>query len=204
MLYKVADRRTRRLSFVGLGVALHFLSPLVFENADNFFNYALYFMCGMLVAHCYVVGDVGAGRQPRTTALNVSVLALVPVSVVVSNLDWAPELVLPLYCGAALLASLQGQMIGKVMRNQALSTIGGMCYTIYLYHYLVISVVGRLTAGWFGQLPYELFFLLQLSVHGLVLVVACSVLFRVTEKPFMRVSARNIVRAFARAKAADA
>ena len=198
MLYKVADQRTRRLSFLGLGVALHFLSPLVFENSDNFFNYALYFMCGMLVADYYVTGDIDPGRQARATALNMSVLALVPVSVVVSNLDWAPELVLPLHCGAALLAALQGQMIGRVMRNRVLATIGGMCYTIYLYHFLTIATVGRLTGGWFGQLPYELFFVLQLSIHGLVILTACAVVFRVTEKPFMRVSARNIVRAFGR------
>ena len=195
MIYKVADQQTRRLSFLGLGVALHFLSPLVFGNTDNFFNYALYFMCGMLVADYYVVGDVGSEHQPRIAALDIAVLALVPVSVVVSNLDWVPELILPLYCGAALLAALQGQTMGRVMRNRVLATIGGMCYTIYLYHYLLIAAVGRVTSNWFGQLPYELFFVLQLSIHSLVIVTACAVVFRVTEKPFMRVSARNIVRA---------
>ena len=168
MIYRVAGQRNRAVIFLGLGVALHFLSPLVFGNANNFFNYALYFMCGMLVADYYAIRDTGSGYQPKTTALEISVLALIPISVVVSNSDWAPELVLPLCCGAVLLAALQGQMIGRVMRNRVLATIGGMCYTIYLYHYLVISLVGGLTSDWFGQLPYELFFLLQLSIHAVV------------------------------------
>ena len=198
MLYKVGGRRTRRLSFLGLGVGLHFLSPFVFANTDNFFNYALYFMCGMLVADCYVTGDIGSERRPRTTARDMWVLALVPAAVVVANLEWAPELILPLYCGVALLAALQGQMIGRVMKNRVLATIGGMCYTIYLYHYLMIAAVGRFTAGWFGQLPYELFFVLQLSLHGVVIVTACAVVFRVTEKPFMGLSARKMVLSFRR------
>ena len=132
MIYRVAGQRNRAVIFLGLGVALHFLSPLVFGNANNFFNYALYFMCGMLVADYYAIRDTGSGYQPKTTALEISVLALIPISVVVSNSDWAPELVLPLCCGAVLLAALQGQMIGRVMRNRVLATIGGMCYTIQL------------------------------------------------------------------------
>ena len=38
MLYTISDRHLRRLSFLGLGVALHLLSPYVFGNADNFFT----------------------------------------------------------------------------------------------------------------------------------------------------------------------
>ena len=198
MLYAISDRHLRRLSFLGLGVALYLLSPYVFGNADNFFNYALYFLCGMLVADYYVTGDIRAGRPAKARAVNMALLALVPGSVVVSNLGWAPELVLPVYCGATLLAALQGQMVGTVMRNRALSTIGGMCYTIYLYHFLVIAAVGKITVGWFGRLPYALFFTVQLALHGLAIVVAGAVLFRVTEKPFMGVSARNMVRALGR------
>ena len=72
-------------------------------------------------------------------------------------------------------------------------TIGGMCYTIYMYHYLIIAVVGRVTVDWFGGLPYELFFPLQLLVHGFIIVVVSAVLFRFAEKPFMAVSARRIL-----------
>lgn len=155
-------------------------------------------MCGMVVADYYVTGNVGSKGEGRATAvgLDLWVLALVPAAVVVSNLEWAPELVLPLYCGAGLLAALQGRMIGRAMRNRVLTTIGGMCYTIYLYHYFVIAAVGKLTSGWFSQLPYELFFVLQLVVHSLVIVTGCAVAFRVAEKPFMRVSARKMALAF--------
>ena len=203
MIYKVAGRRRRALVFLALGVTLHGLSPVVFENADNFFNYALYFMCGMVVADYYVTGNVGSKGDGKVTAvgLDVSVLALVPAAVIVSNLEWAPELVLPLYCGAVLFAALQGRMIGRVMRNRVLATIGGMCYTVYLYHYFVIAAVGKLTSGWFNQLPYELFFVLQLAVNSLVIVTGCAVAFRVAEKPFMRVSARTMVLAFGKTDA---
>ena len=167
MIYKIASWRRRTLTFLGLGVALHLLSPVVFGNPDNFFNYALYFMCGMLAADIYVIGDMGCRHQASAPAVTMGLVALAPASVVVSNLEWAPELVLPLYFGAVLLAALQGQLMGGILRNRVVATIGGMCYTIYLYHYLLISAVGRVTREWFGQLPYGPFFLLQLSTHGL-------------------------------------
>ena len=198
-IYKLANQRTRFLVFVGLGVTLHFLSPYVFANTDNFFHYALYFVCGMAVADYYVMSDIGSGQPSRTAALDVAVLVLVPVSMVINNLDWAPELVLPVYCGLVLVAAFQGKLMGRVMQNPVLVTIGGMCYTIYMYHYVMISVVGRFTAAWFGQLLYELFFVLQFIVHSLIIVTMCAVVFRITEKPFMRFSARTILMKYTKA-----
>ena len=61
---RIADQRTRWLVFLGLGVGLHLLAPVVFSNTDNFLHYALYFVCGMAVADYYVVANLAEGRLP--------------------------------------------------------------------------------------------------------------------------------------------
>jgi peptidoglycan/LPS O-acetylase OafA/YrhL len=160
-----------------------------------FFHYALYFTVGTVVADFYVSAD-RVGESKPTRLLDWCVVACIPVSVLVSNRGWAPELVLPLHAGLALVAALRGGAVARQLRRPLLVTVGGMCYTIYMYHYLVISGVGRVTAGWFGGLPYELFFLLQLVVHSLAVVSVCVVLFRFTEQPFKAVSAKKLIQRF--------
>ena len=175
-----------------MGVGLHLLSPVVFDNTDNFLNYALYFVCGMDVADYYVTAEVRSEHRARTPTLDIAVLAMLPVSVTVNNLGWAPELTLPVHCGVTLLAAFQSRWFGRVMKHPVLATIGGMCYTIYMYHYLMIAVVGRLTVAWFAHLPYEVFFAVQLGVHTAIIVSVCAIVFRLTEKPFMQLSAKTL------------
>ncbi len=192
MVYRLTSRSARTLVFVSIGVWLHLLAPHVFPNADNFLTYALYFTVRMVVADCYVTSECFSAQQGQSW-LDWGVVALIPVSVLVSNREWSPELVLPLHAGLALLTALRGGMVGRFLRNRTLVTIGGMCYTIYMYHYLMIAVVGRVTVGWFAGVPYEIFFTGQLLVHSLVIVAATAVLFRFTEKPFMAVSAKKLL-----------
>ena len=191
VVYRLGDRRVRVWVFLCVGAGLHLLAPVVFWNDDNFFHYALYFTVGMVVADFHVGRD-GFGRADAQW-LDWLVVGAIPLSVLVSNRGWAAELVLPLHAGLALIAALRGGAIARLLRNQALVTVGGMCYTVYLYHYLMISVLGRFTASWFGGLPYELFFLSQFLVQGLAIVAMCAVLFRFIERPFMAVSAQKLV-----------
>ncbi len=193
LVYKLHGRGLRAAVFLGLGIGLHVGAPYVFGNADNFFTYALYFTVGMMVADFYVTTGGAMSRAGRNW-VDWAVLGLLPVSLIVSNREWHPELVLPLHAGMALLAALSGGRAAARLRNPALVTIGGMCYTIYMYHYLMISVVGRATANWFPGWPYPAFFLAQLGTHALVIVTASAVLFRFMERPFMAVSADSVLR----------
>ena len=197
-VYRIPARAVRTAVFVSVGVGLHLLAPHLFRNADNFCTYALYFTVGMVVADFYVTSGRFAGRQGRRW-LDWVVVGLIPASLLVSNLNWRPELILPLHAGLTLLAALHGGPLARVLRQRALVTIGGMCYTIYMYHYLVIALVGRVTVEWFAGLPYEAFFVAQLVIHGLVIVTVSAILFRFTERPFMAVSVRQL---FGRLRAA--
>lgn len=192
MVYRIADQRRRWLVFLGLGIGLRLLAPVLFTNTDNFLHYALYFVCGMAVADYYVVAKLAEARLPPSRGLDIAVLALLPASVLVHNLDWAPELVLPAYCGLALAAALRGRACRRVMARPVLATIGGMCYTLYMYHYLIIAVVGPVAVTWLTGLPYGLFFAVQLGVQGTAILLVGGVLFRISEQPFMRLASEKL------------
>jgi peptidoglycan/LPS O-acetylase OafA/YrhL len=65
-----------------------------------------------------------------------------------------------------------------MLRNSVVTTIGGMCYTIYLFHYVLIPPMLRLTNGFH---PW-----MQALLYGLVLTLISGVYFAVIERPCMR------------------
>jgi len=94
---------------------------------------------------------------------------------------------LPFVVLVAYVAAFRGCMLRAVFRSPLIFTIGGMCYTIYLYHFFIISAVGRFAlkpalAVATGVTPR----LVVLALMVLpVILLSCTVLFAVTERPFM-------------------
>jgi peptidoglycan/LPS O-acetylase OafA/YrhL len=82
-------------------------------------------------------------------------------------------------------AAFKGRVCGKILSGLWITTIGGMCYTIYMYHWLMISGLIRLTAG----LQTHIFWLdmiVQLVVMSAAITVMCALLFVLFERPFMQ------------------
>ena len=148
-----------------------------------------------MVADYYVSGTIQTDHQ-RQNSLSWVILLTLPLAVAVNNFDWIPNLVIPIYSGLFIFATLQGGWIGKILSNPILTTIGGMCYTIYLYHYLIISFVGKLTSKWFDGFGYEIYLLAQIIIHGTIIFVVSAVAFRYTERPFMQVSLKKMIAYF--------
>jgi peptidoglycan/LPS O-acetylase OafA/YrhL len=92
-----------------------------------------------------------------------------------------PYAVLLLYC-----AAFRGVVSNFVFTKPWITAVGGMCYSIYLIHYEVISLVGRFTRRMaFGRF-YWLDLMVQLALVGTAIVVVCGLYFVVLEKPCMR------------------
>jgi peptidoglycan/LPS O-acetylase OafA/YrhL len=86
----------------------------------------------------------------------------------------------------AYVSAFRGRTINRIMRNPWLMTLGGMCYSFYLYHSAVISAIGRLAI----RIPSTGSYGLDLMIQGAVilpgLAAAGSLIFALSEKPFMR------------------
>lgn len=87
----------------------------------------------------------------------------------------------------AYLCAFRGPISSKVFSSRCFVIVGGMCYSIYLYHYALISAIGRIIT-----VPESLFwneFNIALLINAIVfipMIIGCSTLLYVTfEKPFM-------------------
>lgn len=92
-----------------------------------------------------------------------------------------PWLALAVYC-----AAFRGSISRQFFSNQWITAIGGMCYSIYLIHYEVISAVGRFTKMVGSGLSSFLYLTVQLALIGAAIVMVCGTYFALVEKPCMK------------------
>jgi peptidoglycan/LPS O-acetylase OafA/YrhL len=80
-----------------------------------------------------------------------------------------------------------GRLSNALVRQRWIVIVGGMCYTIYLYHILIISNVMTKTIPFASTArAFNLDFALQGLMILPVVLAVCAWLFIYTEKPFMR------------------
>jgi peptidoglycan/LPS O-acetylase OafA/YrhL len=141
------------------------------------------FLLGFLLADLFIVEWQ---RAPKRSAL-WDILGLMGFALLVpaKSSNVALQLAAPWLILAGCLGAFKGIFLNKIVTRPWLMTIGGMCYTIYLYHPLIISTFGRLLgSSRFGSSYARALPLGALLIAGVLVVSA--VLFVLFEKPFMR------------------
>lgn len=98
---------------------------------------------------------------------------------------FAIDLVMPWVMLVAYTAAFRGRMWKAITSSPLLYIVGGMCYTIYLYHPITASMMVRYTARlgvtpWFG-----VNLIIQCVILTVFTLAVCSVLFVLFERPFM-------------------
>ncbi len=191
-LYRIPRPRTRRFAFVAValgglaladGLRLFGARPILTQ--DPFILSSLrYFMVGFLVSDLYVTE--WKRNPPQKAVWN----ALVPVALLALLLPdpwnlWVYS-VSPIFLGVILVGGFLSPVWSRVFRLPWLVVIGGMCYTIYLYHFALISMLGRVTLKLAFTQSYLINYLLQLLLLTPFVLFTCALLFLMFEKPFMR------------------
>ncbi|MCE5278363.1 MAG: acyltransferase [Planctomycetaceae bacterium] len=124
-----------------------------------------------------------AARQPFWTLAgqHAAATALGDVAAVLDGM-LLPAAMLLAYVGA-----FRGRLLNVFFRNPLIATIGGMCYTIYLYHGFLIEPALWPTAGLTGRIEAALTWrsLVQSALMAGFVVAAAGGLFLLFEKPFM-------------------
>jgi peptidoglycan/LPS O-acetylase OafA/YrhL len=98
------------------------------------------------------------------------------------------SLLFPVLIFIAYLSALRGVVWNAITSNPVVFTIGGMCYTIYLWHNLVLEILVRklhLVDHLYSRLGTTWFWWPFFVVTSLCVLVVCSILFALLEKPFM-------------------
>ncbi len=146
-------------------------------------RYFGFFMAGAWVA---VLDEDHAGFGRDT--LSFDLLGLVAWIAVIAALLGGRRysIYLPGLTALLLLAGLRGSVFRKVLGWWPIYCIGAMCYTIYLYHFFVVSAAGRafaVLAGWPHSAGQSLLVFAMVAIP--VVLAACLIPYLLIERPFM-------------------
>ncbi len=83
------------------------------------------------------------------------------------------------------LAAFRGPLCSAFFSNRIITDIGGMCYSLYLFHFLIISAVGRVTKSWHLGQNFWLYYFLQAVLILPVVLICCAAYFLLIERPCM-------------------
>lgn len=178
------DARVRRTllacAIVAMSVANHgYLYRDI--NGANLGNFIQYFLCGYLMADFYALSGP---PTRRTYALDALTLVPAAALLILSTSVHADQLLAPPMIVLLFIAALWGKAANWFLSRAWIYTIGGMCYSIYLYH----SIVYGFYFAHLHRLPFPSYWLNVAFVYvtGAVLILAVSgVAFVLFEKPFM-------------------
>ena len=87
-------------------------------------------------------------------------------------------------CSSDLLGTSKSRFVRSALSHPVAYTLGGACYTIYLFHPLLIPLVGRLLLPATGS-SYGFDMIAIAIPASLGISFACLLIFPIVERPFM-------------------
>jgi len=147
-------------------------------------HYVQFFLLGFLIADLYLVSwQLPSQREHLWDVVGIlGWVALVAVWTLVAN----PNVLFLVLAFLVFCATFRGRVVRAVFCNVWITTIGGMCYSIYLLHYPLISAVGRHTAPVASHRGFILHLLVQMTLVVPVVLIASTIFFVLIERPCMR------------------
>ena len=158
LVFAIRSPRLRRSSLIGLTLATLAAQTLFVPHhpriALSNLAYLQFFLIGFLLADVFLT--FWKNSPPRKLYWDLIALAGWPVLFLALQsrvlTHWIfPGVVFTVYC-----AAFRGRWINRFFCNRWITAVGGMCYSIYLIHYEVISAVGRFTktiGAHFSRIP---------------------------------------------------
>ncbi len=191
LIFRLRNVVARRSLIVALIVGFGMLSQLVIYPSGSarlsltLLNFAHYFLTGFLLVDLYLTGRLrGADKR-----LSWDLATLAGAAAIFATLSRFGQFyfLLPLMVGLLYAGFFMGRLSNAFARARWITIIGGMCYTIYLYHILIISNLMTQTIPMASiTRPLDLDFALQCLMILPVVLAVCALLFFYAEKPFMR------------------
>ena len=145
--------------------------------------YVQYFLAGLLVADVFVLDLPTMKSSWLWDVAGLFALAMI---------FW-PErdasymhAVLPLAVALLCVAAMRSHVLRRIFANPAVAVIGGMCYSIYLLHFILMAAIFKVTRHVIlPNVSFPVNFLLQLIVLGVPVVLLCTLFFVLIERPCM-------------------
>jgi peptidoglycan/LPS O-acetylase OafA/YrhL len=188
MVFVLPNRIVRRLALVAAIsaiVLIQFLWPFGDGRlALSLPHYLQFFLLGFLIADLYLVSWQLPSRRDHLWDV-VGILAWVGL-IAVWMLVPTPSALFLVLAFLVFCATFRGRRVRAAFCNAWIATIGGMCYSIYLLHYPLISALGRRTAPIAARQGFIAHLLVQMALMLPVVFIVSTIFFVLIERPCMR------------------
>lgn len=136
-------KQPRRILLISLIIAIPFtVKTLQLQYPIKLINHIQFFLAGYILADLYLTQK----KDNRFGMIGIlSILLLLIVVPHFLDLTFTNEWLTPLLIIPCFYFILNRKLFISFFSNKFITTIGGMCYTLYLFHYMIISGVGRKT-----------------------------------------------------------
>ncbi|HUM06695.1 MAG TPA: acyltransferase [Terriglobales bacterium] len=141
--------------------------------------YLAFFLAGFLICDLYLT----RGEWKPSLSWDLLALGAWPLVWLLGNKT--SHILLPFLIVALYLAAFRGRICAAVFSHPWISGIGGMCYSIYLFHPLVIAAMGRLTRALHLGQNFWAYFGLQTMLIAPAVLLLCGGFFLLIERPCM-------------------
>mgnify|MGYP003967420601 FL=1 len=176
------DKFKRRLLLIVAILGIPIVNVFLVSQHISLYNYLFYFLVGFLIADLYITEEKYQLNDKLALfvgMLSFSVLYIIDIVPLFNKLVFVTLLFVFIYI------VLTSSIWRRIFSNKLFTTIGGMCYTIYLFHTVVISGFGNTTVFWNISSNYELNILLQTIILIVPILVISAIYFILVEKPCM-------------------
>jgi peptidoglycan/LPS O-acetylase OafA/YrhL len=182
LLFSITNARIRRGVILAVMLASGLLSIPIYRSTHFHYSIAYYlafFLAGFLVCDFYLTRE----NWKPSFLWDATALCLWP-------LVWfmgrnTAHVTLPFMIVILYLAAFRGRISSAVFSNPIITNVGGMCYSIYLFHFLVIYGVKHITASLHIGENFWVYYALQCCLILPVVMLFCGAFFLLVERPCM-------------------
>lgn len=183
LVFTIPSASIRRSTIAVLMLVSGLLSTDAYRNLHlraSIAYYLAFFLAGFLVCDLYLT------RKDWKPSFLWDALALCGWPLV-----WSPlprnfsHVLMPFLIVMLYLAAFRGKICSAMLSNRIVTDIGGMCYSIYLFHVLVISAVRHVSAPLRVGHYFWMYYGLQALVILPCVLISCGAFFLLIERPCM-------------------
>jgi peptidoglycan/LPS O-acetylase OafA/YrhL len=146
----------------------------------SIFFYLQYFLAGLLLSDLYVTNMPGWGKSWLWDVASVAAWLL--LFVYVYNWVYYAEALIIL---VAYIGAFRGRLFPRIFRTPWIALIGGMCYSMYLWHFFIIALIFKMSHRVVITRDLLVNFLLQATLILPCILAGTLVYFILIERPCM-------------------
>jgi peptidoglycan/LPS O-acetylase OafA/YrhL len=186
VVFSVRNVFARRVTLLCAIIVIPLLRSFIPSYAGSRFNslpwYLEFFAAGFLLADLYLVD----WKESPGHSVVYDIASLVGWPVLAALMLWnrIPILIAPVTL-VTCIGAFRGKASSWLFRHRLITAVGGMCYSMYLLHYGVISVTGRLSAQVLLGTTFTTRFALDSLIALPAVLAATGVFFIFLERPCM-------------------